>query len=148
MKQIATGFIITLFTVSCNHNIQKAVTKEFIDGSPAFSRAVCVISGNTKTIYVAGLTGDGADFEKQTRATFENVRLVLEKAGAGLKDIVKTNIYLPGYTPENMDIFRKIRKEFLGDKNMPASTAIGVSILAAKDKLIEIEAIAVVQIRH
>ena len=147
MKQLFTGFIVLIFTASCNNKMQKGITKDFIDAGPHFSKAVCVTSGNTKTIYVAGLTGDGAGFEAQTRSTFEHIRIVLEKAGAGLKDIVKTNIYIPNYTPENMDIFRKIRKEVLGEKDMPTSTVIGVSILAAKDKLIEIEAVAVVQIK-
>ncbi len=147
MKQLIAGFVALICATSCNNKIQRAFSKEYIDAGPHFSKGVSVKSGNTKTIYVAGLTGDGADFEAQTRSTFENIRLVLEKAGAGLKDIVKTNVYIPNYTPENMDIFRKVRKEVLGDKEMPASTAVGVSILAAKDKLIEIEAVAVIQIR-
>ncbi len=147
MKKLVWGFIVLMVTTSCNNQMRNVFAKEYIDAGPHFSKGVSVVCGNTKTIYVAGLTGDGSDFEAQTRSTFENIRLVLEKAGAGYKDIVKTNIYIPNYTPENMDIFRKIRKELLGDRDMPTSTVIGVTILAAKDKLIEIEAVAVLQIK-
>ena len=147
MKQIYFGFLILLFMGSCDNNIQRTVTKTYFDSGPSYSKAVSVSHGTLRTIYVAGLTGEGPDFESQTRSTFENIRLVLEKAGASFKDIVKTNIYIPNYTEEKMNIFRKVRKEVLGETNMPASTAIGVTVLAAKDKLIEIEAIAVVQIK-
>ena len=146
MRQVITGLVLFILTASCNNKVQQALSKEFIDAGPNFSKAVSIRTGNVKTIYVTGLTGEGADFELQTRSTFENIRVVLEKAGAGLKDIVKTNIYIPNYTPANMDIFREIRKEILGGKDMPASTVIGVSVLAAKDKLMEIEAVAVVQL--
>jgi enamine deaminase RidA (YjgF/YER057c/UK114 family) len=36
----------------------------------------------------------------------------------------------------------------LGDTDMPASTIIGIPALAAKDRLIEIEAIAVISTRR
>lgn len=148
MKQIGIGFLIMLYMCSCNKNIQRAVTIQHFDSGPSYSKAVSVTNGSLRTIYVAGLTGEGADFESQTRSTFENIRLVLEKAGANFKDIVKTNIYIPNYTEEKMNIFRKVRKEVFGETDMPASTAIGVAVLAAKDKLIEIEAIAVIAIHN
>ena len=147
VKQLLTGIIVLVFTTSCNNYFHKSLTKEFIDAGPSYSKAVSVTNGNIRTIYVAGLTGEGDDFETQTRSTFENIKLVLAKSGASLKNIVKTTIYIPSYTVEKMDIFRKIRKEYLGETNLPASTALGISILAAKDKLIEIEAVAVGQIK-
>ncbi len=147
MKQFFACLVLLLSLSSCNKTFKNSFVKEYIDAGPIYSKAITVTNGNIKTIYVAGLTGDGVDFETQTRSTFENIKQTLEKAGAGLKDIVKTTIYIPNYTEANMNIFRKVRKEILGDKEMPASTAIGVSILAAKDKLIEIEAIAVLQIK-
>lgn len=147
MKKLFISLLVVVFTISCNNKMQLAITRDFIDAGPHYSKAVSVTNGNIATIYVAGLTGDGADFETQTRSTYENIRIVLEKAGAGFKDLVKMNIYIPDYTPGNMDIFRRIRKEVLGETNMPASTVIGVAKLAATDKLIEIEAVAVIQKR-
>ncbi len=147
MKKYTIIVGVIIIASSCNNKFSSTYNKTIIDDGPSYSKAVAVSAGNLKTIYVAGLTGDGSDFEAQTRSTFDNIKIVLQKAGAGLKDIVKTNIYIPNYTSEKMDIFRKVRKEFLGDKDMPASTVVGVSALAAKDKLIEIEAIAVIQIK-
>jgi enamine deaminase RidA (YjgF/YER057c/UK114 family) len=148
MKQVFPCIILLLFLSSCNKTFKNSFVKEYIDAGPMYSKAIAVTNGNVKTIYVAGLTGDGVDFETQTRSTFENIGQTLEKAGASLKDIVKTTIYIPNYTEDNMIIFRRVRKEILGDNEMPASTAIGVSKLAAKNKLIEIEAIAVLQIKN
>ena len=60
------------------------------------------------------------------------------------------NTYIVNLNKEEVDSFRSIRKEFFGIKDpanendgMPASTIIGISALAEKDKLIEIEAIVV-----
>jgi enamine deaminase RidA (YjgF/YER057c/UK114 family) len=54
------------------------------------------------TIYVSGqiaydsngnLVGEG-DIKAQTRQVFDNIKSVLERAGSGLKDIVKINSYI------------------------------------------------------
>lgn len=56
------------------------------------------------------------------------------------------NTYIVNFNPEvDLPVFRKIRKEFLGDENYPASTLIGVESLGRKEWLIDIEAIAVVE---
>lgn len=145
MKQLLSILILIVLASSCSSKINKVFSKEFTEPGPNYSKAVTIIDGKTKTIYVAGLTGEGDDFETQTRSTFENIKKVLEMSGAGLKDIITTNIYIPNLTTEKVDIFRKIRKELLGEKNMPASTLVGIAALAAKDKLIEIEVIAVIE---
>ncbi len=145
MKQLLSILILIVLASSCSSKINKVFSKEFTEPGPNYSKAVTIIDGKTKTIYVAGLTGEGDDFETQTRSTFENIKKVLAMSGAGFKDIITTNIYIPNLTTEKVDIFRKIRKELLGEKNMPASTLIGIATLAAKDKLIEIEAIAVIE---
>jgi enamine deaminase RidA (YjgF/YER057c/UK114 family) len=54
--------------------------------------------------------------------------------------------YIVNFTPEqDLPIFRKVRKEFLGESNYPASTLVGVSILGKREWLIEIEAIAIIE---
>jgi enamine deaminase RidA (YjgF/YER057c/UK114 family) len=146
MKTILSCAGLILLLSACSNKIQTHIQKEFLHAGSGYSKAVVVTNGNTKTIYVAGLTGEGEDFETQTRATFNNIKTELESAGANLKDIVKMNTYIVNYKPDLIDIFRKVRKEILGEKEMPASTVVGVPALAAKDKLIEIEAIAVIEI--
>ncbi len=147
MKKLLSGFGIILLLNGCNNKIHSHIQKEFLHAGPGYSKAVVISNGNTKTIYVAGLTGDGEDFEAQTRATFNNIKTELESAGATFKDVVKMNTYIVNYKPELIDIFRRIRKEIMGEKEMPASTVVGVPALAAKDKMIEIEAIAIIEIK-
>ncbi len=147
MKYLFTGVIILINTVSCNYKMQNITRKDFIDAVPGYSKAVVVRSASMKTIYVAGLTGDGNDLESQTRAAFNNIKTELEAVGASMKDVVKMNTYIVNYQPENIEIFRKVRKEIMGETNMPASTVVGVQALAAKNKLIEIEAVAIVNVK-
>ena len=67
------------------------------------------------------------------------------QANATFKDVVKMNTYIVNFKPEtDLPIFRKVRKEFLGTENYPASTLVGVESLGRKEWLIEIEAIAVI----
>ena len=68
------------------------------------------------------------------------------QANATFKDVVKMNTYIVNFQPEtDLPIFRKVRKEFLGTENFPASTLVGVESLGRNEWLIEIEAIAVVE---
>ena len=54
------------------------------------------------------------------------------------------NTYIVNINKEKVDTFRSIRKEILGEKDLPASTLLGVQSLANSTRLIEIEAIAIV----
>ena len=68
------------------------------------------------------------------------------QANATFKDVVKMNTYIVNFQPEtDLPIFRKVRKEFLGTENFPASTLVGVESLGRNEWLIEIEAIAVIE---
>jgi 2-iminobutanoate/2-iminopropanoate deaminase len=145
MKKLLAGFITIFFLHACNKQAQQNLTKQFFHPGPGYSKAVAVTNGNTSTIYIAGLTGDGKNLEEQTRATFLNIKTELEAAGASFKDVVKMNTYIVNYKPDDIKIFRAVRKELLGEVNMPASTVVGVQSLVGTDKLIEIEAIAVIQ---
>lgn len=122
------------------------IDKEYLEPNEGFSQTVVVKTGNFKTLYISGQIGDGADLEAQTITTFQNLEKQLTNCNATFKDVVKMNIYIVNFNPEvDLPIFRKIRKEFLGDENYPASTLIGVESLGRKEWLIEIEAIAVVE---
>ena len=137
-------FTFCISIIGCVSKISNTVAKQFIHAGPGYSKAVVVTTGKTVTIYIAGLTGDGADLEMQTRSTFQNIITELEAAGATLKDVVKMNTYIVNYKTPDIEIFRKVRKEIMGEKDMPASTVVGVQALAVANKLIEIEAIAVI----
>ncbi|HBD27132.1 RidA family protein [Flavobacterium sp.] len=122
------------------------IEKEYIEPNEGFSQTVVVKTGNFKTLYISGQIGDGANLEVQTIATFQNLEKQLQNCNATFKDVVKMNTYIVNFNPEvDLPIFRKIRKEFLGNENYPASTLVGIESLGRKEWLIEIEAIAVVE---
>jgi enamine deaminase RidA (YjgF/YER057c/UK114 family) len=122
------------------------IEKEYIEPNEGFSQTVVVKTGNFKTLYISGQIGDGDDLEAQTIATFQNLEKQLQNSNATFKDVVKMNTYIVNFNPEiDLPIFRKVRKEFLGTENYPASTLVGVESLGRQEWLIEIEAIAVVE---
>jgi enamine deaminase RidA (YjgF/YER057c/UK114 family) len=122
------------------------IEKEYIEPNESFSQTVIVKTGNFKTLYISGQIGDGVDLEAQTIATFQNLEKQLANCNATFKDVVKMNTYIVNFNPEiDLPIFRKVRKEFLGNENYPASTLVGIESLGRKEWLIEIEAIAVIE---
>jgi len=122
------------------------IEKEYIEPNEGFSQTVIVKTGNFKTLYISGQIGAGNDLEEQTITTFQNLEKQLQNCNATFKDVVKMNTYIVNFNSEiDLPIFRKVRKEFLGNENYPASTLVGVESLGRKEWLIEIEAIAVIE---
>src|SRR5438876_12129281 len=86
---------------------------------------------------IAGVTLDSAgnivsyDIEKQCRAVFENVRLVLEDAGASWNDIVDVTVFLTNMK-KDFAVYNKLYAEhFAGEgKPNPTRTTIEVGALA------------------
>ena len=122
------------------------IEKEYLEPNEGFSQTVVVKTGNFKTLYISGQIGDGADLEAQTITTFQNLEIQLTNCNATFKDVVKMNTYIVNFNPEvDLPIFRKVRKQFLGNEDYPASTLVGIQSLGKNEWLIEIEAIAVVE---
>ena len=123
------------------------IEKKYIEPNEGFTQTVVVKTGNFKTLYISGQIGDGADLEAQTIATFQNLEKQLQNCNATFKDVVKMNTYIVNFNSEvDLPIFRKVRKAFLGNENYPASTLVGVQSLGRKEWLIEIEAVAVIEV--
>lgn len=82
------------------------------------------------------------NLEAQTREIYEQLKKILERAGASLDDVVKTVDYITPQALPNYVATAKIRREYFKD-NYPAATGIVVNKLLRDDWLIEIDAIAV-----
>jgi enamine deaminase RidA (YjgF/YER057c/UK114 family) len=80
------------------------------------------------------------DFEAQARQTFDNLRQVLDQAGASFADIVKLGVYLTDMT--TLPTYGRVKADYIRGPQ-PASTAVGVAALALPGMLIELEAIVV-----
>jgi enamine deaminase RidA (YjgF/YER057c/UK114 family) len=110
-----------------------------------FSRAVRVgdlvfVSGTVAWGPDGKLVGKG-DVYAQAKQTLANTEGYLREAGASLKDVVRTRIYLT-------DIGRwqevaRAHREAFGDVR-PAASLLEISSLAEPEMLVEIEAVAVV----
>jgi 2-iminobutanoate/2-iminopropanoate deaminase len=115
------------------------------DPRPRYTHAWRV--GNT--IYVAGQLATDAsgnlvgpnDIRAQARCAFQNLARVLEAAGASLRDVVKTTVFITDM--RHREGYHEVRQEFY-PSDPPASTLVQVVALAVPGALIEIEAIAVV----
>lgn len=109
-----------------------------------YSRAVRV--GNI--IEVAGTTAvlDGAvvgkgDPAAQTVCILNKIKNSLEEAGSGLKDVVRTRIFVKDIN--QWEIIGKAHGQFFKEIK-PASTMVEVSALIDAELLVEIEATAIV----
>lgn len=121
--------------------------KEYIHPNAGFSQVVVLANDTTKTLHISGQIGTGSTLELQAIDTFKNLEKLLYECGATFQDVVKMNTYIVNFNPEiDLPIYRKVRKDFLGNENYPASTLVGVSVLGNRDWLIEIDAVAVISV--
>ncbi|WP_294819693.1 RidA family protein [uncultured Flavobacterium sp.] len=119
--------------------------------SPAFSQ-VAITSGSGRTIYIGGqnavnekgeVVGKG-NIAAQTEQVMFNIEAALEAAGAGIKDIIKMNIYIT----QGQDIrkgFEASQRFFKDNANQPVITSLFVAGMGNPNYLLEIDAVAFVE---
>jgi reactive intermediate/imine deaminase len=84
------------------------------------------------------IVGKG-DVRAQTRQILENMKLVAETAGASLRDVTKTTVYLTDFS--NYAGMNEVYGQYFPN-DPPARATVGVALIN-KDFLIEIDAYAV-----
>jgi enamine deaminase RidA (YjgF/YER057c/UK114 family) len=102
-----------------------------------YSRAVKV----GPYIHVAGTTGPGATAAEQLKAAIEVIKKVLEGEGSGLKDVVRTRLFVTDIS--QWEAMGKVHGEYFGEIR-PAMAMVQVSKLIDPALFVEIEADAYV----
>ena len=110
-----------------------------------YSRAVRIgniveVTGTVAADENSNLVGGNSAYE-QTKFIIQKIEGVLQKAGASLKDVVRTRMFVTDIS--RWEEYGKAHGEFFKD-NKPCTSMIEVKGLIAREYLIEIEATAVI----
>jgi 2-iminobutanoate/2-iminopropanoate deaminase len=110
------------------------------------------VNGGT-LVFIAGQVALGRsgslvgkdDFRAQIQQVFENLNAAVQAAGGTFHDVIKLNSYFVDFS--HLPEFREIRDKYIDLENPPASTAVQIPRLFRPEFLVEVEAVAVVEMK-
>lgn len=110
-----------------------------------YSRAVKVgntieVTGTVAVDEHSNLVGGNSAYE-QTKYVIQKIEMVLARAGASLKDVVRTRIFVTDIS--RWEEYGKAHGEFFAEIR-PCTSMIEISKLIAPEYLVEIEATAII----
>lgn len=132
---------------------KQRLNPETLNRPAAYTQVVTAEGG--RLVFLAGQTpinlqgevvGAG-DLRAQARQVYENISKALAAAGASYADVVKMTAYVVNYNQEARGVIGEVRREFVGEADLPAHTLLGIQSLARPEFLIEVDTIAVVDHR-
>jgi enamine deaminase RidA (YjgF/YER057c/UK114 family) len=89
----------------------------------------------------AGEVVSPGDVAAQATQVMDNLEAALGAAGAELRDVVKTTVYVASARRDDLVTAWDVVRERFGEHDAP-STLLGVGVLGYRDQLVEVEAVA------
>lgn len=117
----------------------------------AFSDAVKVEFGDCIMLFISGKLATDENhrlikgaMREQTRCVLDNIKMVVEREGGKMDDIVRIRIYVTQLDSQALREIHEVRAEYFCEGKYPASTLVKVSELVRDGALIEIDADAII----
>ena len=103
-------------------------------GRLVFTAGACPLDAAGNTVAIGDVAG-------QAEQVMANLQVALRAAGAELRDVVKSTVYVATQRQEDLLAAWDVVHRWFGEHDAP-STLLGVSVLGYDDQLVEVEAIA------
>lgn len=132
------------------HTLAHINPEGLYDPSPNGYTHVVVAPLAGRTVYASGQGGENlagelpADFATQVAQALDNMRRVLESAGATVHDVVRLMLLIVDHDQARLAVWTEAARRVWGDSPTPACTLVPVPRLALDGMLVEVEATAVV----
>ncbi len=124
----------------------KTLLRDVPDGPKAIGPYSLGVVAEGRFVFVSGMTPfdpatgkiERGSVSEQTELVLQNVRRVLNAAGATLADVVSCRVYLSNLTTETFQEMNAVYARFFGD-SLPARATVGAQLLGFD---VEIECVA------
>jgi len=100
-----------------------------------------VVTAGACPLNAAGEIVGPGDVATQAAHVMDNLEAALRAAGAELRDVAKTTVYVATERREDLVAAWRVVRERFADHD-PPSTLLGVTMLGYPDQLVEVEAVA------